>query len=236
MARQKQQLTVLGSIVAGFCGFGIYEAIHATGIALRGGTHEFNRLFDYPLWAIIHFTAAVLFMTILPFQLWAGFRERHRTLHRRSGRIMFVAGLGISATGLLLPFAMPARPVSERTFMVTIALLFGFFLIQAVAAARKGDFVNHREWMLRAVAGVSGAMLQRMMFPVFPLMLGIHSLPEFWEYFVTSNWLSTAIVLGTAEWWIHSGSHPSPIGMQQSDGRASERACLADQLPVRGFE
>src|SRR4029453_6338078 len=172
MARQSRQLTILGSIVVGFCGFGIYKAIHATGIALRGGTHEFNRLFDYPLWAIIHFAAAGLFMTMLPFQLWAGFRQRHRTLHRKSGRVMFVAGIGISATSLLLPFAMPARPLSERIFMVTIALLFGFFLIQAVAAARKGDFVNHREWMLRAVAGVSGAWLQRMRFPGFPMGWG----------------------------------------------------------------
>ena len=207
MARQGRQLTLLGSIVVGFCGFAISKAIHATDIALRGGTHEFNQLFDYPVWAIIHFAAAGLFMILLPFQLWASFRERHRKLHRRSGRVMFVAGLGISATGLLLPFAMPARPLSERIFMVTISLLFGFFLIQAVAAARKGDFVKHREWMLRAVAGVSGAMLQRIMFPLFPIMLGIHSLPEFWAYFVTSNWISTAIVLGTAEWWIRSGSH-----------------------------
>jgi uncharacterized membrane protein len=217
MARQ-WRLTVLGSIVVGFCGFGIYKAIHATGIALRGGTHEFNRLFDYPLWAIIHFAAAGLFMTMLPFQLWGGFRERHRTLHRKSGRVMFVAGLGISATSLFLPFAMPARPVSERIFMISIALLFGFFLIQAVASARKGDFVSHREWMLRAVAGVSGAMLQRMMFPVFPMVLGIHSLPEFWEYFVTSNWLSTAIVLGTAEWWIRSGSNKSGRNAVQQSG------------------
>src|SRR5262245_55479681 len=133
MTRQSWQLTVLGSIVVGFCGLGIYKAIHATGIALRGGKHEFNGLFDYPLWAIIHFAAAGLFMTMLPFQLWAGFRERHRTLHRKSGRFMFVAGLGISATSLLLSFTMPARPPSERIFMVIIALLFGFFLIQGVA-------------------------------------------------------------------------------------------------------
>lgn len=207
MARKSRQLKVLGSIVVGLCGFGIYKAIDATGIALRGGTHEFNGLFDYPLWAIIHFAAAGLFMTVLPFQLWAGFRERHRTLHRKSGRVMFVAGLGISATGIVLPFAMPARPLSEQILMVTIALLFGFFLSQAVAAARKGDFVSHREWMLRATAGVSGAMLERIIFPVFPMVLGIHSLPEFWEYFVTSNWLSLAVALGTVEWWIRSGSH-----------------------------
>jgi hypothetical protein len=52
--------------------------------------------------------------------------------------------------------------------MVIIALLFGFFLIQAVATARKGDLVSHREWMLRAVAGVSGAMLQRSCSRSFP--------------------------------------------------------------------
>jgi len=204
-----------------FCVFGIYKAVHATDIALRGGTHEFNRLFDYPLWAIIHFAAAGLFMTMLPFQIWAGFRERHRTLHRKSGRVMFIAGLGISATGLFLPFSMPARPLSEQIFMVTISLLFGLFLIQAVAAARKGDFVSHREWMLRAVAGVSGAMLQRLMFPLFPMVLGIHSLTEFWKYFVTSNWLSTAIVLGTAEWWIRSGSHHILDPHAKSDGRVN---------------
>jgi hypothetical protein len=75
-------------------------------------------------------------------------------------------------------------------------------------------------------------MLQRMMFPVFPLMLGIHSLPEFWEYFVTSNWLSTAIVLGTAEWWIHSGSHPQSACSNLTAGHRTELASLISYRPA----
>jgi hypothetical protein len=47
-------------------------------------------------------------------------------------------------------------------------------------------------------------MVQRLVFPVFPIVLGIHSLREFWEYFVASNWLTTGMVLGTAEWWIRT--------------------------------
>ena len=126
--------------------------------------------------------------------------------------LLFVAGNCISQTfekidSLKLLLAKTNSDTARSLIMGDISLLFAFFLIQAVAAARKGDLVSHREWMLRAVAGVSGAMLQRIMFPLFPIVMGIHSLREFWEYFVTSNWLSSAIVLGTAEWWIRSGSH-----------------------------
>jgi hypothetical protein len=47
----------------------------------------------------------------------------------------------------------------------------------------------------------------------FSIVLGIHSLPEFWEYFVTSLWLSAAVVMVAAEWWIHG----APVGNPTMD-------------------
>src|SRR5262245_39710636 len=129
--------------------FGIYECAHATFVAARGGTHEFGGVFDYPLWAIAHFAGAFIFVTLMPFQLWKKFRDRHRRLHRVSGRILFISGITAAAGGLVLPYSMPERPVSEKVFMTLFSCVFAFFLIQSVRWARNRDFTRHREWVLR---------------------------------------------------------------------------------------
>jgi len=122
--------------------------------------------------------------------------------------VLVAAGLILAISGLVLPHAMPMRPVSEKLFMAIFSLSFVFFLAKAVLAAQRRDFVQHRVWMLRTAALALGPMVQRIVFPIFPIVLGIPSLPEFWEYFVTSLWLSAAVVMVTAEWWIHG----APVG------------------------
>jgi uncharacterized membrane protein YozB (DUF420 family) len=200
--RTSFRLRLIATFVIFLSGFGIYKCLHAAVVTSHGGTHELDGLFDYPLWGLTHFIAGALFMTLLPFQLWAGFRNRHRKLHKRSGRILFGAGLVLAVSGLAFVYLMPARPVSEKIFMTIFSLLFGLFLVKAVMVARRRDFVQHREWMIRGAAIAFGPMVQRLIFPIFPVVLGIRSLPEFWEYFVTSLWLSVIIALPTGEWWL----------------------------------
>ena len=199
----KARIRLFATIIILLSTFGIYKGAHAAIVAAQGGTHEFGGIMDYPLWAIAHFAGAVVFMMLMPLQLWEGFRNRHRTLHRRTGRLLFGAGLVISLSALPLPYVMPSRPVSEKVFMTVFALVFPYFLIKAVVAARNNDFAGHRDWMTRAVSVALGPLVQRLILPLFIVALGVHSLSEFWEFFVTSAWLSSGVTLSTAEWWIH---------------------------------
>src|SRR6185369_1114319 len=125
---EKGRIRLFGTVIILLCAFGIYKCVLASVVAARGGTHEFDRLFDYPVWGLAHFVSGGVFMVILPFQLWAGFRNRHRTLHRTSGRVLFAAGMTISISALALQYTMPSRPVSEKVFMTTFALVFPYFL------------------------------------------------------------------------------------------------------------
>src|SRR5215471_15425521 len=199
--------------------FGIYECLHAIVIAVRGGTHDFGGAFDYPLWAVAHFAGSFLFISLMPIQLWERFRNGHRRLHRVMGRILFVAGVTAASGGIVLPFAMPSRPVSEKVFMTVFSLTFVFFLTQSVRWARNRNFVRHREWILRTVAVALGPLVQRLILPIFLIALGVRSMPEFWEYFMTSAWLSAGLTLTAAEWWIRASSSPRAL---QSDALNSE--------------
>jgi uncharacterized membrane protein len=173
----------------------------ATWLVAHGGDTSFEGTFNYPAWSTIHFVPALLFVVILPFQLWPGSRRRYPRLHRIAGRVAAVAGVLFSLTGLLLPFVMPARPFGERAFMTTFACLFPILLGCGIAAARRHDFAAHRRWMLRVTAGALGPLMQRVILPLF-LIAGVDSMPRFWDLFVTSAWFAAAVNFVIVEWWM----------------------------------
>ena len=148
-----------------------------------------------------HFVPALLFVVILPFQLWPGSRRRYPRLHRMAGRVAAVAGVLFSLTGLMLPFVMPARPFGERAFMTTFSCLFPILLGCGIVAARRHDLAAHRRWMLRVTAGALGPLTQRVILPFF-LAAGVDGMPRFWDLFVTSAWFATAVNFVTVEWWM----------------------------------
>ncbi|HUL72643.1 MAG TPA: DUF2306 domain-containing protein [Vicinamibacterales bacterium] len=180
---------------------GIWASTHATWVLTHGGNRAFDGAFDYPRWAAVHFLGGLAFVVILPFQLSSRARAALPRAHRVAGRVAALAGLAFAGTGLALPIVMPARPFGERAFMMTVGVLFTFLLWRGVAAARRHDFITHRRWMLRVTAGALSPLTQRAMFPFFAA-LGIDSLGRFWDLFVTSLWLSSALNFIVVEWWI----------------------------------
>ena len=203
--RGKRALILVGTALVGLCAFGAYRGVDATHMVLTGKALGNDAMFRYPLWGIAHFAAAVLFVVAVPFQFWPGFRARHRTLHRWSGRALVLAGFVMAGSGLSLVYHMPDRPLGEKVFMTLVFGVFLVFLVNAFQAARARDFVRHRQWMVRAVAGALGAMTQRLLFPFF-LATGIHSTADFWDKFLAAAWLSLLVNLAIAEWWIRRSS------------------------------
>jgi Predicted membrane protein (DUF2306) len=163
---------------------------------------EIDAIFVYPVWGIAHFLPGLLFMTLVPLQLWPNFRNRHRVLHRWSGRLLVATGLILGLSGVSFPYAMSGRPFSERVAMTTFFAYFLFCLIKAFAAARRRDFVHHREWMIRWFSVGLAIMTQRVLLPVFYVAAGVSDARSFWEVFVTAAWLASVIQVLMAEWWI----------------------------------
>ena len=209
---------VLGFAVIALAMFGIGITARASWVLAHGGDTSFEGTFRYPTWSSVHFVPALVFSLILPFQLWPGSRRRYPRLHRISGRVAAVAGVLFSVTGLALPYAMPARPFSERAFMTTVSCLLAVLLGLGVGAARRRDFVTHRRWMLRVTALSMGPLTQRVIFPFFAAA-GIDSVPRFWDLFMSAAWFSLAMNLVIVEWWIRRtagatvAQSPSPRGI-----------------------
>lgn len=195
---------VLGSLVIGLALFGIWSAAHAIDVALHGGNRALGGAFHYPGWATGHFIGALVFVVILPFQLWPRLRARRPGAHRMAGYTAAASAVMFATTGLAMPFVMPARPFFERTFMLTVGLAFLFMLGKGILAARRRDIATHRRWMLRVTALALGPVTQRVIFPFFAAA-GIDSLPRFWDLFGTSLWLSAVVNLVVIEWWIEMG-------------------------------
>jgi Predicted membrane protein (DUF2306) len=191
---------VLGTLVTALTGFGIWITVRATWVLAHGGDTRFEGTFKYPTWSSVHFLSALVFALILPFQLWSGARRQYPFWHRLSGIAAASAGTLFSVTGLL-PYVMPARPLSERAFMTTVSCGFLFMLGRGIASARRSDLVTHRRWMLRVTAFAMGPLTQRTLFPLFAAA-GIDSLSRFWDRFMTAAWFSLALNIAIVEWWI----------------------------------
>ena len=192
---------ILSIGVVGLAAFGAGTTAHATWVVVHGGDTSFDGMFHYPAWSTVHFVPALMFVVILPFQLWSGSRRRFPRFHRLAGRAAATAGVFFCLTGFALPYVMPARPFSERAFMTTVSCLFAVVLGLGVMAARRRDFVAHRRWMLRVTALALGPLTQRVIFPFFAAA-GIDGMARFWDLFMSAAWFSLALNIVIVEWWL----------------------------------
>ena len=192
---------IMPACVVGLAAFGVGITARATWVVAHGGDSSFDGMFHYPAWSTVHFVPALAFVLLLPFQLWSGSRRRWPRFHRFAGRVAAVAGVLFGLTGFVLPYVMPARPFSERAFMTTVSCLFAAVLGLGIMAARRKDFVAHRQWMLRVTALALGPLTQRVIFPFFAAA-GIDGVPRFWDLFMSAAWFSLVLNIVIVEWWI----------------------------------
>lgn len=108
-----------------------------------------------PLPVVIHIVSAMVFAMLGAFQFSARLRRRHRAWHRRAGRIVMVAGLGVALAALWLNQFFP-RAGAARELLYPLRVVFGVAMVVTIAlgflAARRRDFANHRAWMIRTYA------------------------------------------------------------------------------------
>jgi uncharacterized membrane protein len=111
-----------------------------------------HRYARYPWLAYLHIVPGVVYLSLAPFQLWRGFRNRHPALHRRTGRVALVAGVisGVFAIAFGLFFSWGGTPQAAAS--VVFGAWFLFSLGSAYRAIRAGVIRTHRRWMIRAFA------------------------------------------------------------------------------------
>lgn len=150
---------------------------------------------------LLHVASGALLFILLPLQFSTFVRSRYRAVHRWSGRLLvivaWIAGGGGLFFGVLHPFAGPF----ERFFLGLIGTWFLFSITIAFVRIRGGHAAEHREWMLRAVAGALSISTVRLVaIPIDLVETSLGAGPE--VVLLHSIWIGWGVTLLGAEWWI----------------------------------
>jgi uncharacterized membrane protein len=152
-----------------------------------------------PTPVVVHILAVTLFALLGAFQFSARLRRRHRSWHRRCGRLMVVAGLAVAGSGLWMTLFYPGAP--GGTLLWGVRLMVGSAMaasiVLAFSAIRRRDIPTHRAWMIRAYALAAGAGTQLVTQGISEAAFGTGNLDK--ALSMTSGWV---INIAVAEWII----------------------------------
>ena len=176
-----------------------------------------ERFADFPLPVALHILGAATYVLLGVLQFVPQFRRRHRTWHRRAGRILIIAGLLVATSALWMTLLYAAKP-GTGDLLYVLRLVFGCALVACLAlgfaAIRHRDIPAHRAWMIRAYAIALAAGTQAFTQGIGGALLGAGELQG--DLAQGAGW---AINLAVAEWVIRrptetppSTRHHSPTG------------------------
>jgi len=138
--------------------------------------------YEFPWIISLHVALGGSYLGLAVFQLAPRIRQTRPTLHHTVGRLAVALGLVSAATAIattiLFPFSGPAMII----FVAPFAGYFGFALLNGYRFARRHNFAQHRNWMIRALAIASAIATQRLI--LVPALLAMGDDP------VTIRWVS----------------------------------------------
>lgn len=172
---------------------------------------------------VLHVLAAALYAFLGAFQFSARLRRRRPGWHRRSGRILVVAGLAVAGSGLWMTLFYPGAPGGDLLWGIRLLVgsAMAAFIVLGFTAIRRRDIPAHRAWMMRAYALGVGAGTQALTQGVGEALFGTGDLST--AISVGSGWVINAVV---AEWVIRRPSVRRASRARRA-GRARARAALA---------
>ena len=174
--------------------------LRLTQLAGAGGLTPDTRFGKFPAPVVVHVVSVAVYALLGAFQFARGFRRRHRTWHRRTGRVLVGAGLLVAASALVMTLAYAQKRGTGNLLYVTrltVASAMAAFLILGISAARHREFAAHRRWMMRAYALGLGAGTQIFTVPIVGAAFGSGVVRR--DVAMTAAWVLNLVV---AEWLI----------------------------------
>ncbi|MBS1526827.1 MAG: DUF2306 domain-containing protein [Bacteroidetes bacterium] len=152
-----------------------------------------------PVLTFVHIMAGGLFMILAPLQFVPKIRMNHLWFHRLSGRILFISGLIIGISALIMSFKTTIGGATETSATLFFAILFLFSLFKGLYHIRRREVALHREWMLRMFAiGLAVATVR----PIVGMFFAFSKLSPH-EFFGIAFWIGFTAHLVVAEAWIN---------------------------------
>ena len=165
-----------------------------------------ERFAGFPLPVALHIFGAATYVLLGTLQFVPRFRRRHRTWHRRAGRILIVAGLLVAVSALWMTLLYAAKPATGDLLYV-LRLVFGCALVACLilgfTAIRRRDIPAHRAWMIRAYAIALAAGTQAFTQAIGGALLGVGE--PYGDVAQGAGWV---INLAVAEWIIRRPARP----------------------------
>ncbi|RGA05013.1 DUF2306 domain-containing protein [Microbispora triticiradicis] len=112
-----------------------------------------------------HIATAAVALVLGPLQFMPQVRARRR-IHRTIGRAYLLAGV-LPSAAVTIPVALWSGRVVTQIGLTTAAVLWLVTGGLAYRAARRRDFVSHRNWMMRNYALTFLAVTSRVLVPLF---------------------------------------------------------------------
>jgi uncharacterized membrane protein len=172
------------------------------------------RIEAVPAPVVVHIVAAALYALLGSLQLSARLRRRQPDRHRRSGRVLVVAGLLVALSGLWMTLFYPGAPGGDLLWAVRllVASAVAACLVLGFTAIRRHDISAHRAWMIRGYALVVAAGTQVFTQGIGEALFGLSELST--GLSVSSGWVVNAAV---AEWAIRRPSRRQRARRAPSD-------------------
>ncbi len=153
---------------------------------------------NVPLYA--HVLFGPLALLLMPFQFWAGLRNRYRRVHRMLG-YAYVVSIAVASLGALLLLSGFQGSAWAAAGFALLAILWIGTTAPALFLARAGRTDAHRVWMMRSAALTFAAVTLRLM--MLPLMAAGMSFNGTYDITAWASWL---IPLAFVEWKLRRGS------------------------------
>jgi uncharacterized membrane protein len=167
-----------------------------------------HRFASFPAPLVLHIVGAAIYAVVGAFQFVPRFRRRHRTWHRRAGRVLTAAGLLVAVSALWMTLLYAAKP-GTGDLLYVLRLVFGSALaaclVLGFTAIRRRDIPAHRAWMIRAYAIALAAGTQAITEGISGAIFGTGELRD--DLAKGAGWV---INLAVAEWAIRRSATPKP--------------------------
>ncbi len=150
-----------------------------------------------PAPVVVHVAGAALYAFLGAFQFSARLRRRRPGWHRKSGRLLVVAGSMVALSGLWMTLFYPGAPGGALLWAVrlTVSSAMFLFIVLGFRAIHRRNIAAHRAWMIRAYALALGAGTQIFTEGIGEAVAGTGDLSK--GVSVSSAWVINAAI---AEW------------------------------------
>jgi hypothetical protein len=147
-----------------------------------------------------HVLPGLVLALAIPLQLSVRIRQRYPRIHRWLGRVLLLVGLvvGMSAYGMMFT---PVGGWLETSATSIYGTAFKAALGTAWWRIRRGDVIQHREWMLRAIGIVLGIATTRPVMAIFFATSSNTGLKPS-QFFGIAMWIGFTSTVLAAEWYI----------------------------------